>query len=88
MSVYLRNTLVSAAYHPCLTNHILACATIHSIDVSASHGDLPVTVAFPCEALTAVLEFQIVDGPMEFDVVFGPGWTTWCKEKEGKLLFL
>ena len=55
--------------------------TTHSLDVSTSHAELPVTVAFPCEALAAVLEFQIVDGPMDFDVVFGPEWTTLCKEK-------
>ena len=58
----------------------------HSIDVSASHAELPVTIAFLCEVLTAVLKFRIVDGPMDFDVVFGPKWTTWCKEKESKLL--
>jgi hypothetical protein len=87
MSLYLRNTVVSAAYCPtCSVNALSrAWACAHEVEPERSAISLSVTVAFPYQVVTSSFDFVILDS-LEFDVVFCLEWDSWCKENNGASL--
>jgi len=59
-------------------------ATLHTVDNTTLHAELPVTVSFLNQDVTTCLEFVNLDEDVGFEVVLGSRWQSWCTLNKGQ----